>query len=84
LGELVGVHGVLERLLAEFVSAQMISFAMGNCGGRVHMGREIVELCDSIVRLAGMVFSSPLDVCRTLSKLSRNYDSARTKEQSVI
>lgn len=43
------VHGVLERLLAEVVSAEMISFTMGNGCGRVRMGREIVEFGDSIV-----------------------------------
>lgn len=41
------------RLLAEFVSGQMISFAVGYGSGGVGVGRKIVEFCDSIVRALG-------------------------------
>jgi hypothetical protein len=40
---------VFERLFAEVVSAQMISFAVGNRSGRVRVGRKVVQLYDSIV-----------------------------------
>src|SRR5271166_4998203 len=50
LGEFVRVHGVLKRLFAQFVTAQMVSLAMGNRGRGVGVCRKIVELCDSIVR----------------------------------
>jgi hypothetical protein len=50
LGEFVRVSGVLERLFAEFVSAQMVSFTMGDRSGGVRVGRNVVELYDSIVR----------------------------------
>jgi hypothetical protein len=43
LGELVGVHGVLVRLLAKLVSSEMVSFAVGGSGGRVGMGGKVVE-----------------------------------------
>jgi hypothetical protein len=49
LGELMCIHGVLERLFAEVVSAEMISFTMSDCSGGVGMGRKIMELYDSIV-----------------------------------
>jgi hypothetical protein len=38
------------RLFAEFVSAQVISFAVGDGGGGVGVGRKIVELRGSFVR----------------------------------
>jgi hypothetical protein len=41
-GELVSIHGMLVRLLAEFVSCQVIFFAMGHGSGRVGMGRKVV------------------------------------------
>ena len=47
--ELVGVHGVLERLLAEFVSAEVVSFAVSDGGCVVGVGRKVMELCESIV-----------------------------------
>jgi hypothetical protein len=31
----------------------MISFAVGNGGGRVSVGREVVKFCDSVVRALG-------------------------------
>jgi len=49
-GELVGIHGVLVRLFAEFVSAQMVSFAMGDSGGGVGVGRKVVQFRGSFVR----------------------------------
>ena len=44
------VHGVLMRLSGEFVSGQMIAFAVGYRGSGVGVGCEVVELCDSLVR----------------------------------
>ena len=46
----MGVHGVLVRLLAEFVSSPMISFAVGRRGGGVGMCGKIVEFGGPIVR----------------------------------
>jgi hypothetical protein len=46
----MGVHGMLVRLFGEFVSGQMISFAVGYGGGGVGVSCEVVEFCDSIVR----------------------------------
>jgi hypothetical protein len=45
----VGVRGVLVRLHREFVSSEMITFAMGHRGGEVGVAREVMKLCDSIV-----------------------------------
>jgi hypothetical protein len=39
LDELVNIHGMLVRFFAEFVSSQVIFFAMGNCRCRVRVGR---------------------------------------------
>jgi hypothetical protein len=49
-GELVGVHGVLVRLFAEFVSGKMISLAVSRGGRGVGMGSKVMEFCGSIVR----------------------------------
>jgi hypothetical protein len=48
--KLVGVDGMLVRLLGQLVSSEMISFAMGGCRGRVGMGGKVMEFGDSIVR----------------------------------
>jgi hypothetical protein len=45
-GELEGVSGVFVRLLAEFVSGQMISFAVGYGSGVVGVGCQVVQLSD--------------------------------------
>ena len=47
-GELAGVHGVLARLFAEFVSGSMISFAVGDRGRSVGVGGKVVEFYGSI------------------------------------
>lgn len=44
------VHGVLVRLFAEFVRAQVICFPVCDRSRLVSVGRKVVELCDSIVR----------------------------------
>jgi hypothetical protein len=41
-GELVDVHRMLVRLLAELVSGQVILFAVGDGGGRVGVGRKVM------------------------------------------
>jgi hypothetical protein len=43
------VHGLLVRPFGEFVSGQMISFAVGGRGGGVGVSRKVVEFCGSIV-----------------------------------
>jgi hypothetical protein len=43
LVEFVGVDGVLVRLPAEFVGSEMVSFAVGNGGGGVGVGGQVVE-----------------------------------------
>ena len=48
-GSLVGVHRVLARLFGEFVSGQVIPFAMGNSCGGVGVGGQIVEFYYSIL-----------------------------------
>jgi hypothetical protein len=45
----MGVHGVLMRLLAKFAGREMISFAVGDGGGRVGVGRKIVKLRGALV-----------------------------------
>jgi hypothetical protein len=47
---LEGIQGVLVRLPAEFMGGQMIAFAMGSGGGAMRVGRQVVELGDSIMR----------------------------------
>ena len=49
LGEFKGIHGMLVRLFAEFVSGQMIALAVGGGRSRVGVGRKMVEFCCSIV-----------------------------------
>jgi len=48
--ELAGVGGVFMCLFAEFVSGEMISFFMGNCGGGMGVRRQIVDFRYSIMR----------------------------------
>src|ERR1700691_5707160 len=40
--QLMGIHGVLLRLLAKLVGGKMISFAVSRSGGVVGVGRKIV------------------------------------------
>jgi hypothetical protein len=49
-GELVNVPGMLLCLFGEFVSGQMVPFAVGDGRSGVGMGGKVVELCESIVR----------------------------------
>jgi hypothetical protein len=44
---------MFESLLAEFVSGQMVCFAMGFSGGCVRVGCQVVEFCGSFVRALG-------------------------------
>jgi hypothetical protein len=52
-GELFGiflrVRGVLMRLSGQFMSGEMISFAVSGGGGNVGVGRKVVKFCGSIV-----------------------------------
>jgi hypothetical protein len=48
-GIFVGVRGVLVRLSGQFVSGEMISFAVSGGGGSMSVGRKIVKFCGSIV-----------------------------------
>jgi hypothetical protein len=50
LAKLVGVGRVFVRLHGQFVSSQVISFAVSGCRGKVGMGCQVMELGDSIVR----------------------------------
>jgi hypothetical protein len=53
-GELFGiflrVRGVLVCLSGQFMSGEMISFAVSGGGGHVGVGRKVVKFCGSIVR----------------------------------
>ncbi len=49
LSESVSVHGMLVGLLAEFVSRQVIFFAMGDRRDCMHVGRKIMEFRSSLV-----------------------------------
>jgi hypothetical protein len=48
-GVLVSIPGVFVRLFGEFVSGQMISFAMGRGSGGVGVGRKVMQFCGLIV-----------------------------------
>jgi hypothetical protein len=50
LAQLVGVHGMLVRLFRQFMSGQMISLIMGDCGSGMGMGGKIVQFYKSKVR----------------------------------
>ena len=43
------VRGVLMRLSGQFVSGEMISFAVSGGGGSMSVGRKIMKFCGSIV-----------------------------------
>jgi hypothetical protein len=55
---------MLVRLHRQFMSGEMIAFAMGCCGGLVCVGGKIVELCDPIVGALGHDFLLAVR-CRT-------------------
>jgi hypothetical protein len=48
-GSLMGVHRVFMRLFGEFVSGQVIPFAVGDCCSVMGMGGQVVEFYDSIL-----------------------------------
>jgi hypothetical protein len=48
-GIFLGIRGVLVRLSGQFVSGEMISFAMSGGGRSMSVGRKIVKFCGSIV-----------------------------------
>ena len=58
-GELVGVHGVLVRLFAEFVSGSMISLAMSRGGRGVAWAARLWSSAARSCVLCGMVFLRP-------------------------
>jgi len=45
----MGVHRVFMRLFGEFVSGQVIPFAVGDCCSVMGMGGQVVEFYDSIL-----------------------------------
>jgi hypothetical protein len=51
--QLEGIHRMFVSLPGQFMSRQMISFSVGDCGGGVAVSGEIMEFCDSIVRALG-------------------------------
>jgi hypothetical protein len=50
LGVFVCVYGVLVCLLAQLVSGQVISLAVGGGSGGVGVSRKVVKFCGSIMR----------------------------------
>ena len=55
LGKVPRVHGMFQRLLAEFVSGQVITLGV-SCGcGDMGVGGKFVQLCDSIQCCLGPV-----------------------------
>lgn len=51
----MSVPGMFDSLFAEFVSGQVIRFAMGGSGGGVSVSGEIVEFRGSVVSALGHV-----------------------------
>jgi hypothetical protein len=51
----MGIPGLFQRLLREFVSSEMISFAMSGGSGAVSVRRKIMKFRDSIVRALGHI-----------------------------
>ncbi len=45
----MGVHGVLVRLLAQFMGGEMVSLAVGGGGGLMGMGGQVMQFGDSVV-----------------------------------
>ena len=43
------VRGMFVRLFGEFVGREVVSLAVGHCGGRVGMGSKVVQFCNSIM-----------------------------------
>jgi hypothetical protein len=56
LGEFESVHGMLLSLSCEFMSSQMLSFAVRDSSSGVSMRREVMEFCGSIVNALGHQF----------------------------
>ena len=48
--KLVGVKGMLVRLLGQLMSSKVVSFAVGGCRGKMGMGSKVMQFGDSIVR----------------------------------
>jgi hypothetical protein len=51
--QLEGIPRVLMSLPGQFMSSEMISFAVGGCSGGVAVGGEVMEFRDSIVCALG-------------------------------
>jgi hypothetical protein len=56
------VRGVLVGLSGQFMSGEMISFAVSGGGGHVGVGRKVVKFCGSIVRALWQCVPLPM-VC---------------------
>jgi hypothetical protein len=61
-GIFVGVRGVLVRLSGQFVSREMISFAVSDGGGSMGVSRKVVEFCGSVVSALWHIAPVPM-VC---------------------
>jgi hypothetical protein len=74
----VGIPGVFQRLLWEFVSRKMISFAVSGGGGAVSVRRKVMEFGGSIVGTLGHIalLSNLMRLTRTRSHAVRAAPSA--------
>jgi hypothetical protein len=45
------------RLHGQFMSSEMVAFAMGGRGGRVRVGSKVMQFCDPIMRTLWHRFS---------------------------
>jgi hypothetical protein len=60
---------VFERLFAQFMSSQMIFFAMRGGRDAVGVGRKVVEFCGSIMWARHISSSQRFDVAKSLQAL---------------
>jgi hypothetical protein len=61
-GIFLGVRGVLVGLSGQFMSREMISFAVSGGGGKMGVGRKVVKFCGSIVSALWQCVPPPM-VC---------------------
>jgi hypothetical protein len=85
-GELVGVHGVLVHLFAEFVSGEMISLTVSRGGRGVGVGRKVMEFCGSIVcalwhGVSPAILDAVMSECSLSDPLSMASDHPLSTEQ---
>ena len=59
------IPGVLKRLFGEFVSGEMVSFAVSGGGGAMSVRRKVMKFCSSIMRaLRHRVLLNNLDAAK--------------------